>query len=546
MYVLNIFTRRSISNMSVAMTNNKIQPRDSIDFARDSRLHRRKGSTPASITRGRRRLRLVVMTAMCLIAMTGLTVLTILDTIKASTIALKSKTLQTSVTLSIEVAGLVHRLQIERGTRVLYASSETGDDDVLKTVLGAGNKTDMFAKMLDSWPEAGLQRYNFNSLETFMTLVNNHRIAHSVLNNSTIQGEIRFYSQIISNLFDWLFRNVQDSDSDVLSQFIGYQMLLFGKEKTGIERALGGSFFIRGHFAETAELLWFAKQNFLGKENLDSSMQLMPEIKDIYRDAVEHRNKSVSDEVEERRKVILSNKRQNASSESAKKWFHLMTVYIDALLQVQHEAGILILQRLTDDVTATEKDLALKLSIFGFIVLLMPFFVYIVYTIQGYAAKLHQTTKQLQEEKQIADALLYQMLPYPVAEQLKSGHSVTAEQFESVTVFFSDIVDFTQICANISPMEVTQMLNRLYGIFDNHIDKYDVYKVETIGDAYMVVSGLPEKNGHDHVTQIALMALHLVELMESFRFGSDAEKDLSVRIGIHTGKWFKVKVCLQA
>ncbi|KAJ7391827.1 hypothetical protein OS493_016116 [Desmophyllum pertusum] len=326
--------------------------------------------------------------------------------------------------------------------------------------------------MLDSWPEAGLQRYSFNSLETFMTLVNNHRIAHSVLNNSTIQGEIRFYSQIISNLFDWLFRNVQDSDSDVLSRFIGYQMLLFGKEKTGIERALGGSFFIRGHFAETEELLWFAKQNFLGKENLNSSMQLMPEIKDIYREAVEHHNKSVLDEVEQRREVILSNKRQNASLESARK--------------------------------ATRP-------------------------------KLHQTTKQLQEEKQRADSLLYQMLPYPVAEQLKSGHSVTAEQYESVTVFFSDIVDFTKICANISPMEVTQMLNRLYGIFDNHIDKYDVYKVETIGDAYMVVSGLPEKNGHDHVTQIALMALHLVELMESFRFGSDAEKDLSVRIGIHTG-----------
>lgn len=79
------------------------------------------------------------------------------------------------------------------------------------------------------------------------------------------------------------------------------------------------------------------------------------------------------------------------------------------------------------------------------------------------------------------------------------------------------------------------MLNQLYGIFDNHIDKYDVYKVETIGDAYMVVSGLPEKNGHNHVTEVSLMALHLVELMKSVHFGSDDGRDLSVRIGIHTG-----------
>lgn len=508
------------------MMRKKIQPNDS-----SSQLT----STPKRLTRRRRRLRLAVMTTLCFVAMTGITVLTILDTLRASANALKSKTLQNSIKLSIEVAGLIHTLQIERGTRVLNVSSGSRDHSVWQKVLEAENNTDEVAKNLEKWPEAELDRYNFNSLETFMELVKNHRMSHSV-DNSTVREEIKFYSQIISDLFDWLFRNVQETDHDGLSKFIGYQMLLIGKEKTGIERALGGSFFIRGEFSETKELIWFAENNVLGKEKLNSSMQLMPEIKDIYQKAVDSHNISVLNEVEQRRSVILSNKKQNASAESGRKWFHLMTVYIDALLQVQREAGNLILERLKNDVTSTETEWILKLTIFGFIVLLMPFFVYIVSTIQGFAAKLHQTTKALKEEKQRADSLLYQMLPYQVAEQLKNSLSVTAEQFESVTVFFSDIVDFTQICAKISPMEVTQMLNRLYGIFDNHIDKYDVYKVETIGDAYMVVSGLPEKNGHRHVTEIALMALNLVELMESFRFGSDGDRDLCVRIGIHTGK----------
>lgn len=507
------------------MTANRITPIDS-----SAELP----STPARITRGRRRLRMILVTAMCLVAMTGLIVLTILDALKANSNAFKTKTLQTSVKLSIEIAGLVHLLQIERGTRVLHVSSGR-DHGVWVKVLEAGNKTDEFVKKLDSWPKAELDRYNFSSLETFLVLVNNHRISHSV-DNSTVQDEITFYSQIISNLFDWLFRNVQQIDHDVLSEFIGYKMLLIGKEKTGIERALGGSFFSRGRFIGTEDLLRFAENNLLGKENLNSGMELMPEIKDFYKKAVEAHNSTVLVEVERRRKTILSNKKQNASVESGREWFQLMTTYIDALLQVQRETGTLILERLKNEVTATENDWIVKLSIFGFIVLMMPFFVYVIHTIQRFAAKLHHTTKQLTEEKQRADSLLYQMLPYPVAEQLKGGHSVTAEQFESVTVFFSDIVDFTQICANISPMEVTQMLNRLYGIFDNHIDKYDVYKVETIGDAYMVVSGLPEKNGHRHVTEIALMALHLVELMESLRFGSDGERDLCVRIGIHTGE----------
>ncbi|XP_023933180.1 atrial natriuretic peptide receptor 2-like [Lingula anatina] len=156
-------------------------------------------------------------------------------------------------------------------------------------------------------------------------------------------------------------------------------------------------------------------------------------------------------------------------------------------------------------------------------------------TLKVYAGKVSQKTKELAIEKKRTETLLHRMLPPSVADQLKKKNEVSAEHFESVTIYFSDIVSFTDMASKSTPNQVIIMLNGLYSMFDGCIDHYDVYKVETIGDAYMVVSGLPEPNADKHATEIALMSLELMKLVNSFQIPHLPGERLRIRIGIHSG-----------
>uniref|UniRef100_A0A8D3BX98 Guanylate cyclase n=1 Tax=Scophthalmus maximus TaxID=52904 RepID=A0A8D3BX98_SCOMX len=146
-----------------------------------------------------------------------------------------------------------------------------------------------------------------------------------------------------------------------------------------------------------------------------------------------------------------------------------------------------------------------------------------------------ERTSLYKAERDRADRLNFMLLPGPVVRSLKETGRVEPELFEEVTIYFSDIVGFTTLCHYSTPMEVVDMLNDIYKNFDSILDHHDVYKVETIGDAYMVASGLPKRNGNRHAVDIAHMALDILAFVGTFELQHLPGIPLWIRIGVHSG-----------
>ncbi len=135
-------------------------------------------------------------------------------------------------------------------------------------------------------------------------------------------------------------------------------------------------------------------------------------------------------------------------------------------------------------------------------------------------------------EQHKSERLLLNILPKPIAEQLKQFEGSLAQQFAEATILFADIVGFTPLSAQMRPLELLNLLNEIFSVFDQLAEKHGVEKIKTIGDAYMVAGGLPIPKDN-HVEAIAQMALDMQQAIHNFQ--AQQGKSFQIRIGINTG-----------
>lgn len=133
---------------------------------------------------------------------------------------------------------------------------------------------------------------------------------------------------------------------------------------------------------------------------------------------------------------------------------------------------------------------------------------------------------RLSMERERAERLLLNVLPAEVAAELKEHGRTVARRFESISVLFADLVGFTERSARMDPAEMVDELNTIFSYFDDLADRYGCEKIRTIGDGYMVASGVPVERD-DHAHALAGMALEMLEYQERAPF--------QFRIGINSG-----------
>ncbi|KAK3099718.1 hypothetical protein FSP39_008541 [Pinctada imbricata] len=447
--------------------------------------------------------------------------------------------IRSAISFSTELGMFLRYLQRERDMSALYVSAIGPETKAF--LLRRYPETDFAIENLSAWPvRTGNKRHEFQTRDRFMTFLNRHRYQLDTTTR-TAQDEIIFYTDLIEIFIGWLYDAISEARSgSIWKSLVAYQEIIVASEYIGRERGLGVTFYALGGFKTRDDYLLFVEAQDIANVTFTSCRRYSQIAFDVY-DTEVRKKEEILRPIRDMRYQIRSNNSSapNGSLEMADWWFENMSIYQDIVRDAQKKIALnldrILEQRALEDL----RSIILISCIFGAILVICPIIILAVYyltsQIQKYSINIANRTKDLKKEKQRTDTLLYQMLPKSIAEKLKMNEQVAAEQFPQATIFFSDIVGFTQISSQSSPLQVVDMLNSLYLCFDRRIEMYDVYKVETIGDAYMVVSGVPRQNGVRHAAEIGTMALDLVRRVRRMDIPHQPGTKFKLRIGCHSG-----------
>ncbi|OWF41060.1 Atrial natriuretic peptide receptor 1 [Mizuhopecten yessoensis] len=441
-------------------------------------------------------IKMLCLTLLPILSLMGFTLFSLTDTINKK---MENEKTRKELQLSVELGNLIHRLQQERDTSVLYLSALGPETKtfLLQEYIGTNNA--IYA--LSEWPRNldTDNREEFESRDRLREYLVRHRQLLTKVKYN-LQVEIDFYTNIIRVVIAWLYDSItRGKDAEVWKTLVAYLKLTSGKQDVGIERALGTLFFVQGGF-ETS----FSKQNYFEMYNtVIYRFRAFYETAELYSNRVDRLYTSGVSEAGSDLIAIIDGFRfeiQHYESEvfypdiqKARYWFDNMTLYLDTLLKIQQNLGFEIIGRLDVVIDDSTRDLSISVSCLVIVLIMCPLVIFVAdnltSSIQRYALSLVSTTKQLSEEHKKINTLIYQMVPEVVAKRFQKDLFGNAENIKSMTVMFFDVHNFVALTSMCSTTVVVELLTNINNAIEKLTENNDAFHVQTYKDSNMIVAG---------------------------------------------------------
>ena len=363
---------------------------------------------------------------------------------------------------------------------------------------------------MEVWPPefSTVEQREYRTKHRLMSFISQHRKHLDPALTDTYQ-EIKFYSAITQRFMDWMIENIRDTGFGAFwKSLVAYQKLTRCNLDAGAERAYGVMFYTRGDFFSFDEFELYNKRVHSFKIHYQSAVSYSPLVYPLLDNESSEVDATLAINTFRReiRNADLNQVLSYKSLEKAEWLFDNMTIRIDSLFALQEEIADKIDRMLDDKISEIGVQIAIYAIIVCLAIAICPLIVFysefLTSSIARYSKILLEKSSELDEEKSKSETILYQMIPKTIAERLKKSSNVDSEFFRSVTLMFSSIVNFTKLTVKFSPMELVDTLNYLYTYFDQRIEDYDVYKVETINDTYLLASGLNKRRIIDNRKRI--------------------------------------------